>query len=154
MCFNNCFSQQGSYCCSLNKHWGNFKSRIQDICHFLLCYLHFLYMVKNKNSSQCFLKQACWFDMSTISLESENTPQYCWKSPPFYWNIRFYDSDEEHVNNLMVFQRIYKNTLQYEEILTLLIFTLSYQLLQLFSFLVLHLSLPLFNVILKRKERY
>lgn len=32
---------------------------------------------------------------------------------------------------------------------TLLILTLLYQLLQLFSFLVLHLSLPLFNVILQ-----
>lgn len=54
----------------------------------------------------------------------------------------------------MVLHRTCENKLQYEEILTLLIFTLSYQLLQLFSFLTLHLSLPLFNVILKSKKNY
>lgn len=49
-------------------------------------------MVKNKNTTKCFLKQVCLFDFGLIwvqiSLESENTSQYSWKPPLFHWNLQ------------------------------------------------------------------
>lgn len=59
------------------------------------------------------------------------------------------DSEEERVSGLLKTQKNKFRPWEWRSVLTLLIFILSYQLLQLFSFLLLHLSLPVFHVILQ-----
>lgn len=148
--------------CCINKQSRDFKTRARRHLSTNSMFSSFPLHEKKLKTTQSVSWNKCLFDFGLIwgeiSLESENTSQHCWKSPPpSLKHTVCCDSYQNHVSNLMVFQGTYENTLQsdtiqyaWHVILTLLIFILANQLLQLLSFLLLHLSLPLFSVILQR----